>query len=146
MLPQSSDRHTYIHTYIHYEIPNSTPSVENKHFLSIHFSETLHLVTACKCEKNVPRAYLIIFTVLAILAKNYPKWACLAQSDKKWRFFAFFSRTTHQIFLIFCSKHRLWSRKKKSFSLFWGNFKNVPFWPKLTQIWPKFGHIWIYEP
>ena len=27
------------------------------------------------------------------------------------------------------------------FSLFGGNLKNGPFWPKLTQIWPKFDQI-----
>ncbi len=100
------------------------------------FSEILYEVRVQKVRKNVPSAFLIIFTVLAILAKNSPKWVFLAQSDKKWRFFAFFSRTTHQIFLIFCSKHSLWSRKKMTFSLFWGNFKSGPFWSKLTQIWP----------
>ena len=106
------------------------------------FSEILYEVRVQKVRKNVPSAFLIIFTILAILAKNCPKWAFLAQNDKKWRFFAFFSRTTHQIFLIFCSKHSLWSRKKMTFSLFLGNFKNAPFWPKLTQIWPKFGLFW----
>jgi len=96
------------------------------------FYEILYEVRVQKVRKNVPSAFLIIFTVLAILAKNSPKWVFLAQSDKKWRFFAFFSRTTHQIFLFFCSKHSLWSRKKMTFSLFLGNF----------QIWPKFAHFW----
>ena len=41
---------------------------------SLLFSETLQLVRACKFEKNVPSAFLIIFTVLAILAKNWSKW------------------------------------------------------------------------
>ena len=40
---------------------------------SLLFSETLQLVRACKFEKNVPSAFLIIFTVLAILAKNWSK-------------------------------------------------------------------------
>ena len=44
------------------------------------------------------------------------------------------SRTTHRNFLIFCSKHSLCSRKIITFSLFGGNFKNEPVWPKLTQI------------
>ena len=35
--------------------------------LSLLFSATSQLVRACKCEKNVPSAFLIIFTVLAIL-------------------------------------------------------------------------------
>ena len=109
------------------------------------FSEILYEVRVQKVRKNVPSAFLIIFTVLAILAKNCPNLAFLAQNDQKWRFFAFFSRTAHQIFLIFCSKHSLWSRKKMTFSLFLGNFNNGPFWPKLTQIWPKFGHIWLYQ-
>ena len=41
---------------------------------SLLFSETLQLVRACKCEKNVPSAFLIIFTILAILAKNWSKY------------------------------------------------------------------------
>ena len=32
--------------------------------LSLLFSETFQLVRACKCEKNVPSAFLIIFTVI----------------------------------------------------------------------------------
>ena len=36
---------------------------------SLLFSETLRLVRACKREKNVPSAFLIFFTTLAILAK-----------------------------------------------------------------------------
>ena len=53
------------------------------------FSETLQLVRACKCEKNVPSAFLIIFTVFAILAKNWSKlaiwldvWMCLFKGWK----------------------------------------------------------------
>ena len=42
---------------------------------SLLFSETLQLVRACRCEKNVPSAFLKIFTVLAILAKNWLKLA-----------------------------------------------------------------------
>ena len=45
---------------------------------SLLFSETLQLVRACRCEKNVPSAFLKIFTVLVILAKNCPKWPFLA--------------------------------------------------------------------
>ena len=50
--------------------------VRSSHFFSetVHyfFSETLQLFRACKREKNVPSAFLII---LAILAKNWPKLA-----------------------------------------------------------------------
>ena len=53
----------------------------------------------------------------------------------KWRFFL---RTAHHIFQFFA-----WSIvsvvEKKTFSLLFGNVKNSPFWPKLTQIWTKFG-------
>ena len=34
---------------------------------------------------------------------------------------------------------------QKFFSLFWGIFKNGPFWPKLTQIWPKRPKIEVYN-
>ena len=40
---------------------------------SLLFSETLQLVRACKCEKNVPSAFLKKNPVLPILAKNCPK-------------------------------------------------------------------------
>ena len=49
-----------------------TRLLENRSLL---FSETLQLVRACKREKNVPSTFLIIFTVLAILAKNWSKLA-----------------------------------------------------------------------
>ena len=52
----------YMRTYV-------TLLLENRSLL---FSETLQLVRACKREKNVPNAFLIIFTVLA---KNWPKLA-----------------------------------------------------------------------
>ena len=45
---------------------------------SLLFYETLQLVRACRCEKNYPSAFLKIFIVLAILAKNSPKWPFLA--------------------------------------------------------------------
>ena len=61
--------------------------------------------------------------------------ALFGLNDQKWRFFAFFSRTTHQNFLFFCWKHNIWSRKIIMFSLFGGNFKIGPF----GQNWPKFG-------
>ena len=113
-----------------------TRFLENRSLL---FSETLQLVRTQKGGKNVPSAFLIIFNVLAILAKNCPKLPFLAQNDQKWRFFAFLSKSVHQNSLIFCFKPSLSSRKKMTFSIFWGIFKNGHFWPKLTQIWPKFG-------
>ena len=76
------------------------------------------------------------------LTQIWPKFGHLAQ---KRRFFAFFSKSVHCNLLIFCFKPSLWSWKKMTFSLFLWNFKNGPFWSKLTQIWPKFGHIWLYE-
>ena len=41
---------------------------------SLLFSKTLQLVRACKPEKNVPSAFLIIFTVLGISAKKFQNW------------------------------------------------------------------------
>ena len=57
---------------------------------SLLFSETVQLVRACRCEKNFPSAFLIIFTVLAILAKNCPKWPFLAKNDQNGGFWHFF--------------------------------------------------------
>ena len=53
--------------------------------LPLLFSETLQLVRTQKGGKNVPSAFLIIFTVLAILAKNCPILAFLAQNAQKRR-------------------------------------------------------------
>ena len=55
--------------------------------------------------------------------------------------FSHFSRTTHQIFFIFCSKHSLWSRKKWRFRFFLGNLKNGPFCRKLTKCWLNVAEI-----
>ena len=41
---------------------------------SLLFSETLQLVRACRCEKNVSGAFLIIFTVLTVFDQNGPFW------------------------------------------------------------------------
>ena len=77
--------------------------------------------------KSSLSAFLTIFTVLAILAKNCPN-------------LAFFSRIAHQIFLIFCLKHNLWSWKKWRFCFFWEISKMAHFGKKKrTQIWPRFG-------
>ena len=57
---------------------------------SLVFSDTLQLVSACKCEKIVPRDFLKKIPDLPILAKNSPKLAILAQNAQKRRFFAFF--------------------------------------------------------
>ena len=49
----------YVRTYV-------TLLLENRSLL---FSETLQLVRACKCEKNVPSAFLKKIPVLPILSK-----------------------------------------------------------------------------
>ena len=46
------------------------------------FSETLQLVRAFKRDKNVPRAFLIIFDVLFILVKNCSELAFLAPNSQ----------------------------------------------------------------
>ena len=54
-------------------VRSSVPDfLENRSLL---FSETWQLVRTRKGGKNVPSAFLIIFTVFAILAKNSPKLA-----------------------------------------------------------------------
>ena len=80
--------------------PYVTLLLENRSLL---FSETLQLVRACKCEKNVPSAFLKKIPVSPILAKNCPKLVILAQNAQKWRFFAFFSESLHYFFLKLCS-------------------------------------------
>ena len=71
--------HLYVRPFVRPSVrPSVTPFHGNRSWL---FSETLQLVRACRCEKNVPSAFLKISTVLAILAKNCPKcpkWPFLA--------------------------------------------------------------------
>ena len=59
----------YVRAYVRLCV---TPFLGNRSLL---FSEALQLVRAFKREQNVPSAFLIIFTVLAILAKNWSKLA-----------------------------------------------------------------------
>ena len=65
------------------------------------FSETLPLVRAYRCEKIVQSAFLIIFTVLAILAKNCPKWPFLPKNDQNGGFWHFFLEPRIRISLFF---------------------------------------------
>ena len=75
--------------------------------LSLLFSETLQVVRACKRKKNVPSAFLIIFTVLAILAKNWPKLAFLAENNQNGGFLLF-SQNHASVFPNFWSLHHRW--------------------------------------
>ena len=45
----------------------------------------------------------------------------------------------HIIFFYFFAWSICSGVEENTFSLFFGNVKNSPFWPKLTQIWTKFG-------
>ena len=99
------------------------PSLRLSHILSesIHSKfpkfEILYEVGVQKVRENFFKRFLMIFTVLAILAKNCPKLTFLAQNYQKWIFSLFYVlRTTHHIFLIFCMKHSLWSRKNDVFA------------------------------
>ena len=110
-----------------------SPPMENLGVVSVcavafsHFPEILYEVRVQKVRKNVPRAFWIIFT---ILAKNWPKFVFLAENGG-----CCFLRTAHYIFLFFCLKHRLCSRKKDVFTLFLEMSKIALF----DQIWTKFG-------
>ena len=82
------DLRIHVHPYVRtYGCTSVTLLLENR---SLIFPETLQLVRAWKCKKNVPSAFLKKIPVLPILAKNSPKLAILAQNAQKWRFFAFF--------------------------------------------------------
>ena len=54
------------------------------------FSEILYEVRVQKVRKNVQSAFLIIITVLAMLAKNCPNFTFFAQNEEKWIFWIFF--------------------------------------------------------
>ena len=82
-----------------------------------------------KCSKR----FFENFHRFGHFGQKLSKMALFGLNDQKW-FFAFFSRPMHQNFLIFCSKHSLWSRKIHTFSLFGGNLKMALF----GQNWPKF--------
>ena len=99
--------------------PSIRTCVRLSHFFSetVHFffSETLQLVRACKREKNFPRAFLIIFTVLAILVKKFfplilPKKHSLITQKQFWPCFGVFSG-----FLGVPQNYIYWSFK----SVFW---------------------------
>ena len=62
------------------------------------------------------------------------KMALFGQKWPKWRFLAFFSRTVHQNFIIFCFKHSLWILKIITFSLLVEISKMALF----GENWPKF--------
>ena len=79
-----------VHTYVTLFLGNR----------SLLFSETLQLVRACKHEKNVPSAFLIIFPVLAILAilaKNFQNGPFWPKINKN-RGFSFFPEPRIRIF------------------------------------------------
>ena len=117
---------------------------------SLLFSETLLLVRACKREKNVPSAFLIIFTVLAILAKNWSKlaiWLDVCNSlFKGWKSLknlkvGVFGTDFKQVPFVFrqttCTYSESWGPVEK---FFWpphpggrGGYKN----DQNTQIWVK---------
>ena len=59
------------------------------------------------------------------------------QNDQKMKVFTFFKRTVHQYFLIFYSRHRLWSWKNNIFAFF-GKFKKMALFGQNRL---KFGYI-----
>ena len=69
------------------------------------------------------------------LTKNGPKLLLLAQNAQKWGFLAFFSKTAHWNFLIFCRKPSLCSSKILRLRFFGEIWKMDLF----GQYWPKFG-------
>ena len=120
----------YVRTYV-------TLLLENRSLL---FSETLQLVRACKCEKNVPSAFLKKNPVLPILAKNWPKLAILAQNAQKWRFYAFFRNP----FIIICSFFVLnivFGVGKKDVFVFFGKIQKWPFLAKFRSFFSQVSYI-----
>ena len=123
--------------------PYVTLLLENRSLL---FSETLQLVRACKCEKNVPSAFLKKNPVSPILAKNCPKLcATVFETDFKQVLFVF-RQTTHTYSeswgpvenllnyfpLILPKKHSFITQNR-----FWLNFeKNWPLPPPPRAMWP----------
>ena len=57
---------------------------------SLLLSETLQLVMACRCEKNVPSAFLKKIPVSPILPKNCPKWGHFGPKCPKMEVFRIF--------------------------------------------------------
>ena len=96
---------------------------------SLLFSETLQLVRACKRKKHVTSAFWIIFTVLAILAKNWSKlavWLDVCNSILKgWKSLrnlkvGVFETDFKQVPFVFrqttCTYSQSWLRSPKPFS------------------------------
>ena len=111
-------------------VPTSvTLLLENRSLL---FSETLQLVRPCKCEKNVPSAFLKKNPGFAHFGQKLSKIGHFGPKCPKMEVFhIFFSQSVHYNLIIFCTKPSLWSRKKITFSYFLGKFKNGPFWTNL---------------
>ena len=99
---------------------------------SLIFYETLQLVRACRCEKNVPSAFLKILTVFAILAKNCPKWPFFGV-PKMEVFSIFFQNRTSEFPNFLLEAQSLESKDNYVFT-FWWKFQK---WPCLAKIDPN---------
>ena len=76
---------TYVHTYVRTCV---TRLLENRSLL---FSETFQLVKACKCEKNVPSAFLKKFPFCPFWPKTVQNWPFWAKMPKNGGFSHFFT-------------------------------------------------------
>ena len=87
----------------------------------------------------------VTFSLFHRKFENGPFWAQFGpfwpKIPKKRRFFAFFSKTAHWNFLIFCTKPSLWSRKNDGFTF----LSKIQKWPILAQIEPNLTQIWAFR-
>ena len=118
----------YVRPYVRTSV---TLLLENRSLL---FSETLQLVRACKCEKNVPSAFLKKIPVSPILAKNCPKWGILAQNAQKWRFLRIFLGIPSLLFSETLHLIRAFNSEKNVPNAF---LKKIPVLPILAKNCPK---------
>ena len=73
------------------------------------------------------------------MVQNWPFWPKMPKNER-FLHLSFLQNCALE-FPNFCWEPSLWSQKIMTALVFWGNLKNGPFWPKLTQIWPKFCHL-----
>ena len=99
------------------------------------FSETLQLVRACKCEKNVPSAYLKKFRFRPFWPKT-SKIGHFGPKCPKMEVFRIFIGIPSLLFSETLQLIRAFKCDKNDPIAFLKKFPFCPFWPKIVQNWP----------
>ena len=109
--------------------------MDSRTFISEKFAHQIFLIFLMKpwfhkCKKVTVSLFGRKFKIGPFLAKNGPKLAIFDQNSPKSVFFVLILKVTHQIFLTFLIKPRLYKCKKMTLLLFCRKFKIGPFFAK----------------